>query len=105
MTFAAAISRLNAAVFRHLADCSAALDNAVVPGAFSNGYIGALGGVVGTADPSFRIDTTDATRVRQGSTLRIIDGPHAGNRYTVTAVEPDGSGVTTLRLQRVTVAA
>lgn len=84
---------------------SAALDNVEVAGIFDNGYIGALGGVVGTADPTYTLPTASTRRTQQGSTLRIIDGPHAGNRYTVTSVEPDGSGVTTLRLQRVTVAA
>lgn len=83
----------------------AALDNAEVVGIFDNGYTGALGGVVGATDPSYMLSTTAARRTQQDSALRIIDGPHAGTRYTVTAVEPDGTGVTTLRLQRVTAAA
>lgn len=102
MVFATAISRLNAAVFRHLSDCSAALDNVVVNGAFRNGYVGALGGVVGATEPSFALATAEAARVKEGSPLRIIDGPHAGLRFTVLSYEPDGHGVTTLRLQRVT---
>ncbi len=105
MTFAAAIARANAAIFRHVADCTATVDNVLVSGAFRNGYLGALGGVVGTAEPSFEFNGVDFTRAKQGSSLRIVDGPHAGNRYTVTAVEPDGAGVITLRLQRVTAAA
>jgi hypothetical protein len=84
---------------------SAALDNVEVAGIFDNGYMGALGGVVGTTDPTYTLPTAATRRTLQGSPLRIIDGPHAGNRYTVTSVEPDGAGVTTLRLQRVTVAA
>lgn len=104
MTFANAIARLNVAVFRHVADCSAAVDNVIVSGALRNGYVGAFGGVVGALDPSFQLLGDDAPRVKQGSTVRIIDGPHAGTRFTVTAAEPDGHGVTRLQLQRVTAA-
>lgn len=105
MTFAAAIARANVAIFRHVADCTATVDNVLVSGAFRNGYLGALGGVVGTAEPSFAFNSVDFNRAKQGSALRIVDGPHAGHRYTVTSVEPDGYGVTLLRLQRVTAAA
>ncbi len=102
MTFAAAIARANLAVFRHLSDCQAVLDNVGVEGAFRNGYVAALGGVVGATDPTYTLPTADAKRTAQGSTLRIVDGPHAGLRFTVQTVEPDGTGVSTLRLLRVT---
>ena len=58
----------------------ASLDNAEVAGIFDNGYTGALGGVVGTTDPSYMLSTTAAKRTQQGSTLRIIDGPRSEER-------------------------
>lgn len=80
----------------------AVLDNVAVAGIFDNGYTAALGGVVGATDPTYTLPTADAKRTAQGSTLRIVDGPHAGLKFTVQTVEPDGTGVSTLRLLRVT---
>lgn len=99
MTFAAAIARANVAVFRHLADVRASLDNVAVSGVYDNPYATALNGMA-TRQPRFQLLDQYAVRTVQGSTLRIIDGAQAGTRYRVSGVEPDGTGVTTLLLER-----
>jgi hypothetical protein len=77
----------------------AVLDNVEVAGIFDNGYGRELG-VVGVLEPAFTLPSAQCTRVHEGSSLRIVDGAHAGRRYVVTTPEPDGTGVTVLRLQK-----
>lgn len=94
MTFAAAAARATASTMRILGDTQAVLDNVRVAGIFDNGYASAADGMA-SRDPTFMLPTARAARVRQGSTLRIVDG----STYRVTNMEPDGTGVTTLQLE------
>ena len=77
----------------------AVLDNVEATGIFDNAYNQALSGV-GTVQPIYVMSTEAAARAKQGSALRIASGVHNGNRYRVAGVEPDGTGVTTLLLER-----
>lgn len=98
MTFADAIDRANTAVFRHLSDHTAVLDNVQVTGIFDNGSRQALDGLTGgvvVQDPTFTMPTAGCARARRGSTLRIDQVP-----YLVQEIEPDGTGVTVLRLSK-----
>jgi len=80
----------------------AVLDNVAVTGIFDNGYTGAMAGLAAATEPSYLLPTADAKRAVEGSPLRIVDGIHAGLRFTVRTVEPDGTGLSTLQLQRTT---
>ena len=77
----------------------AVLDNVEVAGIFDHGY-GVELGVMGVREPAFTLPTAQCTRVHNGSALRLVDGLHAGARYVVTTPEPDGTGITVLRLQQ-----
>lgn len=96
MTFATALARADAAIFRHVSTHCAVLDQArAVTGIFDNGHREALG-ALGVQDPSFTAPSAEVARAVQGSALRI-DGV---GRYTVRDVQPDGTGVTTLLLTK-----
>lgn len=73
----------------------AVIDGSVaVPGIFDNGYFEPLEGIVST-QPRFVLTSADAASLTQSSQLAI------GNVvYRVRAIEPDGTGMTTLRLER-----
>ena len=60
---------------------------------FDNGYLDALD--VASAAPSATCRTADVVAAVQGDTLTVD-----GTDYTVRSVEPDGAGVTVLRLHR-----
>lgn len=73
----------------------AVLDNVVVAGIFDNGYELALG-AIGVQRPTFTLPTAACSNIEPGTShLRI---PGVGS-YSVQEVEPDGTGVSTLRLQ------
>ncbi len=88
----------------------ALLDGAEVLGIFNGGYSTALGGIA-TGEPTFTLPTASAPTVAQGSELRIdVDGSAAAagiplsvngaaTVYRVRNFEPDGTGVTILRLE------
>lgn len=96
MSFAAAIERVNGAVIRHLSTHQAVLDNVEVSGIFDNGYREALG-AIGVQSPFFTLPSTSCIRAVAGTSRLRVVGVGA---YTVEAIEPDGTGVTTLRLRR-----
>lgn len=72
---------------------AATLDGAAVTGIFDNEYTEVYG--VASRTPLFMLPTASAATVTQASVLVI-----AGTSYRVTAVQPDGTGVTTLALER-----
>ena len=65
-----------------------------VQGIFDNGYAGSFAGMVPDTDPRFTCATADATGATVGTTITIN-----ATAYTVCAVEPDGTGITVLRLK------
>jgi hypothetical protein len=75
-----------------------ALDHVQVQGIFDNGYTAALDGMSAQV-PTFTLPSASCLRTRQGSQLRLPDLGNAG-LYTVQAIEPDGTGMTRLVLQK-----
>jgi hypothetical protein len=73
----------------------ATLAGVAVRGIYDAAYIGALGNVVEGYAPVFMLATTAAASTVHGDTLAI-----GANVFKVCGVEPDGTGVTTLRLER-----
>lgn len=61
---------------------------------FDRAYTGALSGLVESTGPQAVAKSADVAAVVQGSALVI-----GGVTYTVTGVEPDGTGITTLQLR------
>lgn len=74
---------------------SATVGAATVLGVFDKPHLSALGGAVGTTDPSFTLKSSDvsANSIARGTTLTI-----SGTAYSVREIEPDGTGMTTLLL-------
>lgn len=71
---------------------SATLDGVAVAGIFDNEYVDALG--MATRQPRFTLKSSAAAAATQASVL-VVEGA----TYRVRAVEPDGTGVTALRLE------
>lgn len=72
---------------------TATLDGASVAGIFDNAYVDVLG--IASRAPMFTLRSVDAAAATQASVL-VVDGA----AYRVTSVQPDGTGVTTLTLER-----
>ena len=73
------------------------LDHVEVTGIFDNNPADSLG--MTAQEPTYMLPSASCLRVRQGSQLRIPDLGNDG-LYTVQAIEPDGTGMTLLRLQK-----
>ena len=71
------------------------LDNVPVLGIHDNGYTQLMGGMA-SLEPTYTLASAAAARAGQASILRIVDGP----TYRVRSVQPDGTGITTLVLER-----
>lgn len=65
---------------------------ATVRGIHDNDFLTSLGVTAGTG-PVLLLPASDAASASQGSSITV-----AGTSYTITGVEPDGTGITTLRL-------
>lgn len=72
---------------------NATLDGQAVRVIFDNGYSTGFDAAMGGSMPHAMVATADSESAAAGSVLLV-----GVNRYTVAAVEPDGTGVTTLRL-------
>ena len=66
----------------------------VVPVIFDMAYQGGLSGFVESTGPQCTAKSADVSAAGQGSAIVI-----AGVTYKVTAVQPDGTGITTLMLE------
>jgi Phage Head-Tail Attachment len=73
---------------------AATLNGAAVTGIFDAPYIEPIGNYVAGTAPMFTLPTTSASAAAQGQTLVI-----GATTYKVAGVEPDGTGITTLRLE------
>lgn len=99
--FAAREARLNSAVVTHLANVDAEWLSLVLgtkttlSGIFDNGYGSAFDGLVGAQQPTFLCAEAAVAGVAQDDSLVIV-----GVDYSVTNVEPDGTGMVTLRLRK-----
>lgn len=96
MAFADAVSRMDATIMLAFG-VSATLDGAPVVGIFDSPYSEAYG--VATRAPSFRV--RDGMGPTQASQLTIPSGPGAGT-WRVRSIEPDGTGMTVLGLEKLT---
>lgn len=95
--FAAASARCTASVFSRLANAgAAAFDAHGVPVAFDVIFDApaASAGLVADVGPQAQCQTADVSGVEWGSGITIN-----GTAYTVAAIAPDGTGVTTLQLR------
>jgi hypothetical protein len=72
----------------------ATLSGQPVPVIFDADYAGALSGLVESTGPQCRAKSVDVSAVVQGSTIVIN-----ATTYTITGVQPDGTGITTLQLR------
>jgi len=73
-------------------DCTIA--GGTIVGIFDSQYDRALG-IVDSSTPVLTIKTSDWSSVSRGASVTV-----ASVAYTVTGIEPDGTGITLLRLQR-----
>jgi hypothetical protein len=80
----------NAAFFTDFA-IDLTVDGVAVRGVFDNPYAAAFGGMVGGSGP--QVFVPSETVVSRGSAVVI-----GAKTYTVTGIEPDGTGITLLRL-------
>lgn len=74
---------------------AAQLDGVEVAVIFDRAYHDGLGGQIESSSPVCLVPTAAVPSVAQGSALELD-----GVTYQVTRVEPDGTGVTTLALER-----
>ena len=72
---------------------AATLDGAPVNGIFDNAYAETFG--MATRQPMFTLPTASAAAATPASVMVV-----GGVTYRVTSVQPDGTGVTTLILER-----
>lgn len=74
---------------------SATLAGVSVSGIFDNQYFEPLGGDVQGAQPVFMLPTASASSAAHGQSL-VVNGV----TYKIRGVEPDGTGITMLRLEK-----
>jgi hypothetical protein len=67
---------------------------AVVPVVFDNAYLSGLGGMIESNGPQLMGKTSDLAALAHGDTVTISAAP-----YTVTGIQPDGTGVTMIQLR------
>lgn len=93
--FAAMESRLNAAVFRNLANATATLGGVAVVGIFDSEYLlQDMGGSMAASGPVFTLASAYVPANVTGLLLVVN-----GMTYKVVEPMPDGTGVTVLRLR------
>jgi hypothetical protein len=73
---------------------SATVLGQTVPVIFDKAYFGAMGGLVESTGPQCLAQTSTVASVVQGTAIVIN-----ATTYTVTGVEPDGTGITVLQLR------
>lgn len=96
MTFAAIESRANASVLKHLANATVLIGGVEVPGIFRNPSKNAEVGI-GAADTSPSV-TLASNAVPSNPVDSVIDID--GAPYVVITSDPDGTGLTVLRVER-----
>ena len=94
MTFATIEARINAAALAKLANCTATVAGVVVAGIFDNSYadIYSMDGLA----PSMQCATSDVSTAMRGTAV-VVNSVS----YTVAGIEPDGTGMTRLVLEKV----
>lgn len=92
--FAAIETSVNAALMGALANVTATVGGVSVTGIFDAAYQDALG-ITGSA-PALLCASADVAAAVEGTAVVV-----GSTSYTVTTAEPDGTGLTRLRLQEV----
>ncbi len=87
--------RVNRAVVSRLSNAMAVIDAAMVPVVFDRLYLEALDGDAAGYAPVVLGKDADLVGVAYGTGLTV-----RGEAYTVTSVEPDGTGLTRLQLRK-----
>jgi hypothetical protein len=72
----------------------ATLGGVAVRGIFDTAYLEPLGNLIESSGPVFTLPSVDAASAAHGTTLVV-----AATTYKVCGIEPDGTGVTLLRLE------
>ena len=98
--FARLESKSTAAVFAHLSNAQAEAITQYatvinIPVIFDAGYIGAMGDRLESAQPQCLARSTDVADLAHGCTITIGAGS-----YVVAGLQPDGTGITTVILER-----
>lgn len=93
--FATIEERVNRAVVDRLSNAMAIIGPATVPVVFDRLYLESLDGEVAGYAPVVTGKDQDLVDVAYGSALTL-----RGVAYTVTSVEPDGTGLTRLQLRK-----
>lgn len=97
MLFAKLEAVANAAVLNHLANVQVAIDGHLVPGLFRNpSSVAELGGGMTTVSPTVVLASGAVMVEPEGKAITV-----AGVPYVICASDPDGTGLTTLTLERV----
>lgn len=91
--FSSLEGRVNAAIFRKLANADAVVAGGSFSVIFDNAYTGILGAIE-SSGPACTARTSDVPFVVQGTQITIN-----AVEYAVTGVHPDGTGVTLLTLR------
>lgn len=96
MTYASLEARLNASVLKHLANVTVSLGGVDVGGVFSNVHAVTGGGMgMSTTTPALQVPTSSVPGSPVGQSITIN-----GVSYAIAAHEPDGTGMSTLVLER-----
>src|SRR5690606_22810520 len=93
--FAALESRVNRAVMHRLSNAMAIIGGSAVPVVFDRLYTEALDGDAAGYTPTVMGRDADLAGATYGAAMVV-----QGVSYTVTSVEPDGTGLTRLQLRR-----
>jgi hypothetical protein len=95
MAFAEDLSYLEDAARGFAVDAVYSVGPATIRGIFDAAYFEPFGGQMQGNSPAFTTKTSNVPSAAHGQTLTI-----GGTVYTVVGVEPDGTGVTVLRLRK-----
>lgn len=101
--FAAVQARVNQAVFRHLANATAALNGGeAVEVMFDNAYVrGDVGGLgMASTQPAITLPTADVPASPRGKTAVVTSTVHGTLNFKIVDHEPDGTGVSVLFLEK-----
>lgn len=90
--FAAIETSLNTAILGAVGNAVVVIGAATVYGVFDDNHLDING--VAASGPALTMLSSDVSTVAYGSSLTVDSVS-----YTVTAIEPDGTGITVLRLQ------
>lgn len=101
--FAAREVRVNQAVFKHLANATAALNGgAAVSVMFDNAYARADVGGLGMAStqPAVTLPTAAVPASPRGKSAVVTSAQHGAQNFKIVDHEPDGTGVSVLFLEK-----